>query len=149
MPKKVTYFNYLKKSFCWLLGNFAFGLGPLLLMGIVYIVSEHKYGFDDIMKLIHEGAILFVCCAMMGSVLVDFLLAGYRLRGSEVFATFIFPFALLAIVALEYLFIILKIINTDCFNIFSGNSIFVVGCSFGYCLLIKTNLLIKEDTSHE
>ena len=146
MPSDIRPKNYVLKSINWYIGNFCFGIIPVIFMGLVYLMSNHKLGFDDMQKQIHEGVILFVCCAMMGGVLVDFLQSDFKWTGRQIFATFISPFAVMAILCIEYLFVVLNIINTDCFNISSFNSIFVVGFSFGYCIIFKTILLIKEDT---
>jgi hypothetical protein len=86
---------------------------------------------------------------MMGGVLVDYLLTGHQLKLVVIFTTVIAPFAILFLLCLEYLFIVLKIINADCFNISSVNSIFVIGFSFGYCIAIKTMLLIREGEKNE
>ncbi len=133
----------------WCLGNFTFGVTPILFMWLVYILSRHRYGFEDMDKLIHEGGVLFVCCAMVGGVLVDFLQANFRWRGLQIFVIFIVPLAIVGLLCLEYLFVVMKIINADCFNITSITSTFVVGFSFLYCIVNKSVLLIMEDTQHE
>ena len=51
MPKKVTYWAYIKKSTFWYIGNFAFGVIPILFMCLVYVISRHKVGFEDMDKL--------------------------------------------------------------------------------------------------
>lgn len=149
MPEKITYKNYVIKSAIWYFGNFFFGIVPVLFMGLIYLVSRHKLGFDDMDKLIHEGAILFVCCAMMGGVMVDFLQSPFKMGGRQIFVTVIAPILVLGLLCIEYLFVVLKIINADCFNITSLSTIFVVLFSLVYCILNKTVLLIKEDTQHE
>jgi hypothetical protein len=145
----VTYWNYIKKSALWCLGNFLFGVSPIIFMWLVYILSRHKLGFQDMDKLIHEGGVLFVCCAMMGGVVVDFLQSSFSWRGRQIFVIFFSPLVVLGLLCLEYLFVVMGIINTDCFNISSLTSIFVIGFSLVYCILNKTTLLIKEDTQHE
>jgi len=40
-------------------------------MWLVYIISGHKFGFEEMDKLIHEGGILFVCCAVMKIINAD------------------------------------------------------------------------------
>jgi hypothetical protein len=144
-----TYWDYVKKSAIWCIGNFMFGIIPILFLGLVYALSRGKFGFPDIDKLIHEGGLLFVCCAMTGGVLVDFLQSDFAWRGRQIFFIFLLPFAVMMLICLEYLFVVMNVINTDCFNISSVNSV-LVGCfSFIYCISNKTMLLIKEDTQYE
>jgi hypothetical protein len=145
----VTYWNYVRKSAIWCIGNFLFGVSPIMFMWLVYILSRHKLGFQDMDKLIHEGGVLFVCCAMMGGVVVDFLQSSFSWRGRQIFVIFFSPLVVLGLLCLEYLFVVMNIINTDCFDISSLTSIFVIGFSLVYCILNKTTLLIKEDTQHE
>jgi hypothetical protein len=146
---RIGYLQYLRKSFIWYVGNFIFGIIPLLFLWLAYIISRGKIGFDDMDKLIHEGAILFVAASMMGGVLVDFLQSGTKMSGRQIFVVVISPILAISLLCLQYLFVVLKIINADCFNITSWSTIFVVCFSLGYCLINKTNLLIQEDTKHE
>src|ERR1700744_4997292 len=98
MPDKITYRNYLRKSAFWYLGNISFGGLPLLFMLVVYVISNHKHGLDDMQKQIHAGAIMFICTAMMGAVLVDTFQCPHCFRGIEVFATFLTPFVLVGMI---------------------------------------------------
>lgn len=73
MAGNVPYYKYLKKTLIWIFGNFCFGIGPIIFLRFVISISQGKICTDTLNRLIHEGAILFVCCAMMGSVVVDFI----------------------------------------------------------------------------
>ena len=106
-------------------------------------------GYNDMDKQVHEGAILFVCVAMVGGIMLDFLQSEFRMRGRQIVVIVITPIMAISLLFLEYLFVILKIINSDCFNITSRSTIFIVLFSAIYCILNKTNLLIMEDASHE
>jgi hypothetical protein len=144
-----SYRAYIGKSTLWFIGNLLIGCCPLLFLAMVYMTSRSKLGYDDMDKQVHEGAILFVCVAMIGGVMLDFLQSGFKLKGRQIVVIVITPIMAISLLFLEYLFVILKIINSDCFNISSRSTIFVVLFSAVYCILNKTNLLIMEDTQHE
>jgi MFS-type transporter involved in bile tolerance (Atg22 family) len=144
-----SYLQYIRKSAFWFVGNLAIGCCPLIFLSMVFMTSRGKMGYDDFDKQVHEGAILFVCVAMIGGIMLDFLQSEFRLRGRQIVIIVITPIMAISLLFLEYLFVILKIINSDCFNITSRSTIFVVLFSAIYCILNKTNLLIMEDTSHE
>ncbi|SRR6266700_996561 len=143
--KHLLYRQYLTKTFFWVIGNAVFGLIPLIFMLTVYELGEKKIGIDEINHLIHEGVILFVSIAIMGSVFVDYALSGFKLKGIGVFAIYIFPLCIVAIISIDYLLIHLGIISNNCFSLSSKTTKFVVGLSFIYILFAKTSLYIKED----
>jgi hypothetical protein len=147
--KREKFQAYVWKSLFWYFGNLAIGCIPVLFMGLVFLASRGKLGFDDMQKQIHEGAVLFVSVAMIGGVMVDFLQSESKYTGRQIVVIILAPIGAISVLLLEYLFVVLKIINTDCFNITSGSSTFVLGFSIVYCVLNKINLLIREDTKHE
>jgi hypothetical protein len=106
-------------------------------------------GDDEMSHLIHDGVVLFVCCSIMGAVIVDFMLSDYLLKGAVIFAIYIFPLFLLGLISVDYLFIRLKIIDGSCFDPSSKTSIFVMGFSVIYSTLSKADLYIKEDSKHD
>ncbi len=146
MVGKSTYWHYLRKTTLWLVGNIVFGLAPLLFMCGVYMIAQKNVGANEIQTFIHEGVVLFVLCAIMGSILLDYALGGYSFTAMQIFTIFIFPFGILGILCLNYLFIKLKVITDDRFDLSSYTTILVVGLSLIYCLIAKTNLFIREDT---
>lgn len=144
-----TYWQYIMKSAIWYAGNLTIGCAPLIFLSMVFMTSRGKMGYDDLDKQVHEGAVLFVCVAMIGGIMIDFLQSPMKMRGRQVVVIVITPILAISLLFLEYLFVVLKIINADCFNITSRSTIFVVLFSAVYCILNKTNLLIMEDTQHE
>jgi hypothetical protein len=146
---RASYWQYFRKSTFWYAGNLAIGCCPLIFLGMVFMTSRGKMGYNDMDKQVHEGAILFVCVAMVGGIMLDFLQSEFRMRGRQIVVIVITPIMAISLLFLEYLFVILKIINSDCFNITSRSTIFIVLFSAIYCILNKTNLLIMEDASHE
>ena len=148
--KRETSHSYILKSVYWYFGNLLFGCAPIIFLGLVYLTSQGKLGFDDMQKLIHEGAISFVCVAMMGGVLVDFLQSEIEINGGQIIMTVLAPIFFIGVLFLEYLFVLLKVINTDSLNVTSGSSVFLLCYSLVYCISNKANLLIiKADTKHE
>jgi hypothetical protein len=132
----------------WYFGNLLFGCAPVIFLGLVYLTSQGKLGFDDMQRQIHEGAVLFVCVAMIGSVMVDFLQSGIKINGKQIIFIILAPIFLIEALFLQYLFVVLKIITIDCLNVTSGISVFVLCYSMVYCILNKTKLLINADTNY-
>jgi len=146
---RASYWQYIKKSTLWYFGNLVIGCAPLIFLAMVFMTSRGKMGYDDMDKQVHEGAILFVCVAMIGGILIDFLQSPMKMSGRQIVVIVITPIMAISLLFLEYLFVVLKIIEADCFNITSKSTIFIVLFSAIYCILNKTNLLITEDTNHE
>ena len=68
-------------------------------------------------KQIHEGAILFVCVAMIGSVMVDLLQSEIKVNGRQIITMILTPLFLIGGLFLQFLFVVLKIITTDCLSV--------------------------------
>jgi hypothetical protein len=145
MPTTPAYWEYLWKTTKWFVGNFLFGIAPIVFMTCIYVISEFKFGNIQIDSLVHEGVILFVLCAIMGSIALDYALGGYSFKGWEIFHIFIVPLGILLLVCLNYLLICLTILDPTRFDIASYTSWICYAISMGYIMLQKTNLLIKED----
>lgn len=140
-----SYLAYFRKTIQWFAGNLLFGLSPLIFMLSMWELSDHKLGGDQISDLIHEGVILFVLCAIMGSIMLDFALGGHLFNGYQVFTIFIIPLLLLAVICLNYLLISQTILNDDRFDIASFTTTSSACISISYCLFQKTNLYLRED----
>src|SRR4051812_42896075 len=125
MDKNRPYGEYLFRTFKWLTTNIIFGLFPLLFMCMIQKVTDGKVGGMEIEHFMADGVVLFVWCAIMGSVAVDFFLAGYRLGSFEIFAYYFAPFCILLFVTLQYLLIRLHVITSECFEMWSFSSIFI------------------------
>jgi hypothetical protein len=141
--------NYAAKSLFWYLGNLIFGCVPVIFLGLVFVTSEGKLGSDDMQRQIHGGAILFVCVAMTGGVMIDYLQSETKFGGYQIVFIILMPIIIIGILLLKYLFFVIKIIDTDCFKITSGVSLFILAFSMIYCILNKISLLIMEDIKHE
>jgi hypothetical protein len=146
--KRGKLWAYILKSVLWYVGNFIFGCMPLIFLMIVYGASEGQLGFDDLRKQIHQGALLFVCIGMTGGVITDLLQSETKLNGWRIAVLVLFPIFNMGVLLLKYLFVVLKVINTDCFNITNGTSLMLLGFSMVYCIVTKIKLLIVEDNNH-
>jgi hypothetical protein len=146
--RHLPYTAYLSRTIKWIIANAVFGLAPLLFMWLVSLLSEGKAGASECVHLIKDGAVLFVCCSIMGSVVIDFKLAGFDLVGWQFIAVFLAPIAILGILLLTYLLIYFKAVNNEMFNLNSRTSILVMTLSVIYCILAKTNLYMREDIHH-
>lgn len=149
MVRNSIYWDYLRKTLYWLIGNLLFGLAPLLFMCVVYAIAEQKIGGPVIDQLVHDGVVPFVCCAIMGSILLDYALGGYSFTPYQVFTIFGFPIGILMILCLNYLFIRIHIVPEDRFDLFSYTSILVIVLSVVYSLVAKTHLFAREDTKYQ
>lgn len=149
MSKITGYSKYFKKTLIWGIGNAVFGLAPLIFMCVILILTGHKIGHWEVDALIHEGLVPFVCCAIMGSVVVDFMLADLLFKPVQVFVVYVFPLFVLSIISIDFLLVTLGSISSQCFNLSSLTTIFVAIFSLGYCLFAKPYLHIEEDLQYD
>lgn len=113
------------------------------------IISSHKIGDEEIIELIRDGGVLFVLCAVMGSILVDYWLGGHQFTGSQTFFIFGTPIVLVAFLCLTYLFIKLGVVDNNRFLLTSVTSLSFIVLSLIYIFVAKTNLYIREATANE
>lgn len=131
-------------AFIQLLSNAAFGLAPLLFLLLLNPLLQHKNATSEIDRLIGGGIILFVCCALMGAVIIDILISKISFKRFAFFAVNISPFILLFFICLLYLLAILGSINPTIFTTFSKFYTFVIMFTIFYFILGKY-LLYKND----
>ena len=147
--KANEYRHYYFKAAKWFIGNIIFGLAPLLLIWVVYALSNGASGNDEMSHLIHDGVVLFVCISVMGAVVVEYMLSGFKSSGISIFGIYIFPLCILAIVSIDYMLIYLRIIDNTCFNIGSLTTKIIIFLSHIYSTFTKANLYILEDTKND
>ena len=141
--------HYFWKSFKWLFGNVCWGLIPLWFVIFVNIVSDGKTGYDEIQHIItRDGAILFVCCAIMGSVMVDYVLTGSIMKIWHAYRLLLIPGFIVLLLLTDYALILAKIINYSCFSLNSWTSKIVIALTILFSIFIKTEINIKEDRRH-
>lgn len=137
--------HFYIKAVKWFLGNVIFGLAPIILMFVVYGLSERKTGLEEIQRLIHDGVIIFVLIAIMGAVMVDYFLSGIKSSGRSIFTIYIFPLCVLAIASIDYLLTYLKIIDGTCFALGSLTTKIISILSLLYCTFTKAKLYLREN----
>jgi hypothetical protein len=142
--KPVSYGTLYFKAVKWYLGNALFGLVPVLLIWLVNGLTEGRTGAEKIYELIHDGVIVFVCIALMGAVMVEFLLSGPKMSGFSIFTVYFIPLIILGFISLDYLLIYLNIVDKSVFNLGSRTTVFTIILSFTYCTFTKATLEKKE-----
>ena len=148
--KEVPKWRYYWKGFKWLAGNTFWALLPLWFMMFLNLVSGGKVGKDEINHLVvHDGVILFVCCAIMGSALVELILTGIKLRVMAAYSYAIIPCFIALLILTNYALILAKIIDYECFSLASLTSRVVIILTIIFCIFTKAEIYIKEDTKHE
>lgn len=129
----------------WLVANAVLGLAPLIFLVITNQVMEKREASPEIEHLLEGGIVLFVCCALMGSVIIDIILSKIKLKKLAFFAVNISPFVLLVIICILYLLTILGHVRHDLFTSFSRFYKFVIIFTVLYCTLGKYLLYKSEN----
>jgi hypothetical protein len=127
----------LGKTILWNAGNWIFGLAPLGLMILIKKLSSNPEASQEVYHLIHDGLPLFVACAIMGSIVVDFFLSNEKLTGLSNFFSIIMPCAVFGLLLLVYLLIIIKLLPDDYFSYTSWIYWLEIGFSLLYCSFAK------------
>jgi hypothetical protein len=141
--------QYYIKSLKWLAGNVFWGLIPLWFLLFINTVSGGKAATEEINHIVaHDGVILFVCTAIMGTVLVEYVLTGYKVRIWKAYRVAIIPCFISLLLLTNYSLILAHIITYDCFSINSWTSRIVGALTILFCIFTKTEVYIKEDTKH-
>lgn len=129
----------------WLLSNAVFGLAPLLFLAAINPALDNVKVYEEIHTLVKGGIILFVCCALMGAVVIDILLSNrIKFKKLGYFAVNVSPFILLSIICGIYLMILLGHAHPNIFTTLSKFYTFVIVFTVGYCILGKY-LLYKSE----
>jgi hypothetical protein len=133
----------LIKATIWFISNAAFGLAPLIFLGLINPLLRNRAASPAIHELIRGGIVLFVCCALMGATVIDVLQSQIKFRKFSFFAINISPFVLLGIICLLYLLIILNQVDESIFTSFSHFYTFTIAFTVFYCTLAKYFLFTK------
>jgi len=127
----------LGKTILWNIGNWVFGLAPLGLMILIKALSSSPAASSEVYHLMHDGLPLFVACAIMGSIVVDFSLSGEKFDGISNIFSVIMPCAVFGLLLLVYLLIIIKVLPEDYFSSHSWIYWLEISFSLLYCSLAK------------
>lgn len=98
-------------------------------------------------SLIYDGGIvLFVSIAIMGAVVVDYLVSGFPASGLSIFAVYIFPFLIMGFISLEFLLVCFNKIDRLALALGSKKSVILMVFSSVYSIATKSTLYLKEDS---
>jgi hypothetical protein len=130
---KIEY-KCLGSALIWVLGNTAIGLAPLFFLIIMNpALTTHKEVTEEITKLLKGGIVLFVCCALMGAVIIEILIEKIQFKKIAFFAFNIFPFIILITICFLYLLMLLGHVRSTIFSSVSGFYVFVIVFTIIYC----------------
>jgi len=132
------------KTVIWIIGNALFGLAPYLFMKLINFIAVNPNSTHDIQHFINDGSVLFVCSALMGSVVIDTLIDKHQYDNLVTFALIMSPFAVLFLLLTVYLLVVFKAVNDHYFSSNSWLYYFTIGFSIVYCTLAKYNLFKRE-----
>jgi hypothetical protein len=125
------------KTIIWNLGNWLFGLAPLLLLIFVKKISNNPKTSEEIHHLLNDGLPLFVACALMGSIVVDFFNSDQLLEPAANFFCITAPCIIFGLLLLVYVLIIFNILPENYFSSSSWIYWLEIGFSIVYCSLAK------------
>ena len=91
------------KALVWYCWNTFFGLAPILIFGLLWIIGQGNRLSQpikgEIVHLIKDNVILFYCIALKSNISIDLLFSKYRYSNYLYFLMGILPFPLLVIVS--------------------------------------------------
>jgi hypothetical protein len=127
------------KTFGWVVGNWVFGLMPLLLMILVKKLSYNEGASEEVHHLLNDGLPLFVSCAIMGSIVIDFMNEGDPKDKWINFWQVTAPLLVFGLLLLVYLLIVVKVLSESYFSSNSWIYWFEIVFSVVYCSFAKYN----------
>lgn len=134
-------------SCVWLAGNAIFGLAPMVFLVLIkpFLSNQDKI-VEEIQVLLKGGMILFVCCALMGSVCIDIVVnKKLQFRNFARFFTHVSPFILLLFICILYMLSIFGHVSSELFTGVSKFYVLVITFTVIYCVIGKYLLYKKED----
>jgi hypothetical protein len=109
-------------------------------------MSEEQICSKEIEQLIQDAVVLFVACAITGSIAVDFILSKFKVSGwFPFFAIYISPFCMLAYLFLKYLLLYVRYDDQHEFGPGSLSVLLIAGFSVTYCIFVKTIYNIRQE----
>ena len=148
-PRKITLGDYTVKSLKWCIGNALFAFFLIILLQVANWMSVDNTFNIKIHDMVQDGVIEFVCCAIVGAVMVEFWVAGFSYTTNEILLIFVTPIVMHALLALEYILMLLHVAAKESFTTNSWTCKIVITFSAIYCILGKTNYYIREDERYE
>jgi hypothetical protein len=146
MANRKPFWKHVRNSIFWIAGNSLFGLAPLLFLQLISVLSGENICSKETEQLIQDGVILFVSCAIIGSVVIDFILSEFKIKGWLLFfAIYISPFCILIYIFLNYLLIYVQYSDEHDFGPGSFTTWLTAGFAIIYCIFVKTIYYIKQE----
>lgn len=146
--KKNPFWKHFSNAFAWLAGVSFFGLSPLLFLEIINVMSEEDVAAKEINHLLKGRVILFAACAITGSVVFDFIVAEFKVKGwLPVFAIYVSPFCMLAYLFLKYSLVYVQFGHEHDLGPGILSTRLTVAFSILYCLIAKTIYYLKEENA--
>jgi hypothetical protein len=95
--------NFMK-ALLWLIIAGSFAMMPFIALAVINELSEVNVAAKEIAHLIKGVFIVFVCCAICGAVVADFIVSKIKIKHWLTFiAIYLSPFALLLYLCSQYL----------------------------------------------
>ena len=141
-----SFWKHIKNALVWLAGSSIFGIAPLLFLQLINLMSEEDVCAKEIHHLLQDGVILFVSCAITGSVVIDFIISKFKVKGwLPIFAIYVSPFCILGYLFLKYLLKYVQYGDQHDFGPGSLTTRLTVGFLIIYCTFVKTIYYIKQE----
>lgn len=135
MSNRNTKFDYqsLWYAIGWFLGNSVIGLAPILFLIIINPALD-KDQSNEISHHLKSGILLFVCCALMGDVIIEIIIEKISFNRWAIFTFYVSPFIILVSVCFMYLLKLLGHLRGDVFSSWSNVLAIVIVFTTGYCV---------------
>lgn len=134
-------------AFIWVYINSIIALAPLISLILIQPIANDKKSIaEEIYILLRGGAVLFVCCALMGAVVIESILE--RIPFQTTFTRFLYniaPFIFLCVVCALYLMTIGKMISPSIFTTVSVPYVMIVLITIVYCISGKYRLYLQRE----
>lgn len=125
-------------SVLWVGGIAVFGIAPLLFLWFISFLSTEQIADKEIEALYEVKAVLFMCCTLTGTVLMNFFRSGIKVKGwLQFFAVYVFPFVLLGYLFLKYLQVYVQFNDIHDFGPGKVTTLLVIVFTFIYAVGVR------------
>src|SRR5687768_5483579 len=101
--------KFFFRGLLWSAGVWLFAFAPILFLQFIGWLSEEEVTEKELKRLNEVAYPVFICCAIMGSVLTSFWGSRTRMHSAlGYFAVYVAPFVLLTYVFLKYLLVYIQ-----------------------------------------
>lgn len=147
----MNFLSSLWKTVRWTMWNTIFGIFPLIAIFFFKLTLSAKSPIglwltDDFIedKIINEGLVMFLCCALMGEVTIDFLLAIKDKINCKIFLVI---FSISMLFSVTYIFSNLFFFPKDTYNIELIKTFqkWLIIVSSVFCVIFRTTFYIFEN----